>query len=135
MSHQPDFVWTVLKMLVSLGILLVILMAGLYAAKRIFRKADMGTGGKMVRVLANTYVGVKKTISLVEVPGAVLVIGITSDKISLLTKIEDRETLDMLAGPGHEKANGSFMDHLQRFSVKKRGRWPSIQAGQGSDND
>ena len=40
--------------------------------------------------------GIKKSISLVQVPGALLVIGISGDSIRLLTQIEDKDLLDQI---------------------------------------
>ena len=116
-------------MLTALGILLGVLIIGLYFAKRIFKGGSNQPKGRMVRVLANTYVGVKKNISLVEVPGAILVLGVTSDSISLLTKIEDDEVLNQFRGAEDEKISGSFSSQLQKFSARyKRKRTADLSA-------
>ena len=105
-------------MLAALGILSGILIIALYFAKRIFKGNGSQPKGRMIRVLANTYVGVKKNISLVEVPGAILVLGVTSDAITLLTKIEDVEALNKLSESEEEKTLGSFSSQLQKFSAR-----------------
>ena len=102
-------------MVVSLGILLAVLIAALYFAKRIFKGTGIQKKGRMIRVLASTYVGVKKNISLVEVPGAILVLGITNDAINLLAKIEDEEVLKKFGEPEDEKVSGSFSNQLGRL--------------------
>ena len=118
MNYHPDFIWTALKMLAALGILSGILIIALYFAKRIFKVGGNQPKGKMIRVLANAYVGVKKNISLVEVPGAILVLGVTSDNITLLTKIEDVEVINKFNGSEEEKTLGAFSSQLQKFSGK-----------------
>ena len=118
MNYHPDFIWTALKMLVALGILLGTLIIALYFAKRIFKGGGNQPKGRMIRVLANTYVGVKKNISLVEVPGAILVLGVTNNTITLLTKIEDAEVLNRFSGFEDEKILGSFSSQLQKFSAR-----------------
>ena len=118
MNYHPDFIWTALKMLVALGIILGILIIALYFTKRMFKGSANQSKGRMIRVLANTYVGVKKNISLVEVPGAILVLGITSDTISLLTKIENDEILDRFKRSEDEKIPGSFSGQLQKLSAR-----------------
>jgi flagellar protein FliO/FliZ len=45
--------------------------------------------GKRIHVLESHYMGVKKTISLVQVPGKVLVLGISGDRINLLDTLDD----------------------------------------------
>ena len=118
MNYHPDFIWTALKMLVALGILLGVLVLGLYFAKRMFKGGDTQSKRRLIRVLANTYVGVKKNISLVEVPGAILVLGVTSDTINLLTKIEDEEVLKKFRGAEDESIPGLFSSQLQKFSAR-----------------
>ena len=120
MNYHPDFIWTALKMLAALGILLGALIVALYFAKRIFKVGGNQPKERMIRVLANTYVGVKKNISLVEVPGAILVLGVTNDTISLLTKIEDDEVLNKFRESEGEKISGSFSSQLQKFSARYR---------------
>ena len=118
MNYHPDFIWTALKMLVVLSILLSVLVLGLYVAKRMFKGRDNQPGRRMMRVLANTYVGVKKNVSLVEVPGAILVLGVTSDTISLLAKIEDDEVLKKFRDSEDETITGLFSNQLRKFSAR-----------------
>ncbi|MBW1901203.1 MAG: flagellar biosynthetic protein FliO [Deltaproteobacteria bacterium] len=118
MNYSPDLISTALKMLVSLGIVLGGLFVTFYFMKRLLNKKMAGSEDKLIRVLANTYIGVKKNISLVEVPGALLVIGITNDNISLLSKIEDEEILNGLRFSNGERGQVSFSDHLHKLSEK-----------------
>lgn len=118
MNYPPDLISTALKMLVSLAIVLGGMFVTFYFMKRLLNKKVAGSEDKLIRVLANTYIGVKKNISLVEVPGALLVIGITNDNISLLSKIEDEEILNGLRMPNGERGQVSFSDHLHKLSGK-----------------
>lgn len=116
MNAAPDMLATGLKMLAALALVLGGLGIFFYFARRMMRK-DIGTaGGKMIRVLASHYIGLKKNISLVEVPGAILVVGITGDTIRLLTKIEDKTILDQI----HDRKSGhmapSFSDQLNKIT-------------------
>lgn len=114
MNYPPDLISSALKMFIVLGILLGGLVIALYFTKRIMRRTGQSKG-KMIRVLANSYVGVKKSISLVEVPGAVLVLGITNDNINLLAKIDDVEIVDKVTRPENDKMSWSFSDHIQKI--------------------
>ena len=118
MNYSPDLISTALKMLVSLAVVLGGLFVTFYFMKRLLNKKMAGSEDKLIRVLANTYIGVKKNISLVEVPGALLVIGITNDNISLLSKIEDEEILNGLRISYAERGQVSFSDHLHNLSGK-----------------
>ena len=105
-------------MLAVLAILLGGLLILLYFTKRKFASQGGGLKGKLIRVLGNTYIGVKKQICLVEIPGAVLVLGLSSDNISLLAKIDDKESLESLRAFEGVKKVSSFADQLYKLSFK-----------------
>ena len=117
MSTAPDALSTTLQMLTALATVLGGLLVVVYLMKRFLKRDAGGSANSLIRVIATQYIGVKKNITLVEVPGTVLVLGISSDRISLLTKIEDQSVLDSIK----EKTPGltpSFADHLQRLTTR-----------------
>jgi flagellar biogenesis protein FliO len=116
MNYHPDLVSTGLKMLTALVIVLGGLLIVLYYTKRKFRNQGGGASLKLVKPLGNTYIGVKKHITLVEIPGALLVLGITAENICLLAKIEDKEILDELKTYEGERVWPSFSEQLQKLS-------------------
>jgi flagellar biogenesis protein FliO len=118
MNGSPDMLATALKMLAALALVLGGLGIFFYFTKRVMRKDIGGSGGKMIRVLASQYIGVKKSISLVEIPGAVLVVGIAGDTIRLLTKIEDKTILDQIHDQGSGRVTSSFSDHLNKITSR-----------------
>ncbi|OQY16049.1 MAG: hypothetical protein B6I32_04475 [Desulfobacterium sp. 4572_20] len=121
MNYHPDLIATSLKMLLVLAILLGGLLIAFYYTKRKFGKQIGGSKGKLITVLGNTYIGVKKQISLVEIPGAVLVLGLSSDNISLLAKIDDEEILENIKTFEESKVLPSFSDQLQKLSSRFKG--------------
>ncbi|MGD2097743.1 MAG: flagellar biosynthetic protein FliO [Desulfobacterales bacterium] len=125
MNATPDMLSTTLKMLAALALVLAGLGVFFYFSKRVLQKNIGASGGKMIRVLASQYIGLKKNIALVEIPGAILVVGIAGDTIRLLTKIDDPSILDTLQGPASERITPSFSDHLnkltRRFTAPKNG--------------
>ena len=120
MNAAPDVVSSALQMMTALGIVLGGLLVVFYLFKRYLKRDGGGGPGQLIRVIANQYIGIKKNIALVEVPGAILVIGISNDRISLLTKIEDEEHLESLRQQ-FSGSTPSFSDHLQRLTTKLRG--------------
>ncbi|MCF8120420.1 MAG: flagellar biosynthetic protein FliO [Deltaproteobacteria bacterium] len=116
MNYSPDLVAPAVKMLLVFGILLSILVIGLYFMKKAMGRRVGSSKGNVIRVLASHYVGVKKNISLVEIPGAVLVLGITNDRINLLAKIDDTETVKQVSSPEDEPVGWSFSEHFQKLS-------------------
>lgn len=118
MSTSPDILSTAFKMLASLALVLGGMFVLFHFMKKVLNRNVSGSKDKLIRVLANTYIGVKKNISLVEVPGAILVIGITNENISLLGKIEDEEILAGLRISDGEGSLGTFSDHLNKLTEK-----------------
>ena len=125
MNATPDMLTTTLKMLAALALVLAGLGVFFYFSKRVLQKNLGASGGKMIRVLASQYIGLKKNIALVEIPGAILVVGIAGDTIRLLTKIDDPSILETIQGPTSERITPSFSDHLnkltRRFTAPKNG--------------
>lgn len=125
MNATPDMLATTLKMLAALALVLAGLGVFFYFSKRVLQKNLGASGGKMIRVLASQYIGLKKNIALVEIPGAILVVGIAGDTIRLLTKIDDPSILETIQGPTNERITPSFSDHLnkltRRFTAHKNG--------------
>lgn len=120
MTSEPDLISTSLRMLAALAIVMAALIILFYFVKRRFSADNGRSKGNLIRVIANTYIGVKKNISLVEIPGAILVVGVTNDRISLLSKIEDKEILENLGTREEDRVLPSFSDHLQKLSSKLR---------------
>ena len=125
MNATPDMLSTALKMLAALALVLGGLGFFFFLTRRLMRKDAGRTHDKMIRVMANQYMGVKKSISLVQVPGALLVIAISGDSIRLLTQIEDQDILAQIQKEETGLSTPSFADHLNkiksRFLASDRG--------------
>jgi flagellar biogenesis protein FliO len=118
MNTTPDMLATAFKMLAALGLVLGGLGIFFYLTRRVMRKNSGGYKDQLIRVLASQYVGLKKNISLVEVPGAILVLGISGDTICLLTKIEDKGILDQIQNETSGRVTASFSDHLNKITSR-----------------
>jgi flagellar protein FliO/FliZ len=129
--NSPDLTMATVKMVLAL----VAILAVFWGAYRWSRGSfSMGQGGfnkgRMIRVLANHYLGMKKSISVVEVPGAVLVLGISADRVNLLSRIDDPETIAALHLQSDPGAAPNFRDQLHRISRSLR----SKQTGSDSES-
>lgn len=122
MSTSPDLMSTTIQMLTALGIVLGGLFVVFYLMRRLLRRDVGRSKAQLIRVLASQYIGIKKNIALVEIPGAILVLGVSNEAISLLTKIEDNAVLETIRKQD-ASMTPSFSDHLQRLTSKfKPGR-------------
>ena len=123
MNAMTDLSMVTLKMVISLAFVLAIIW-GLYrAAKKKLPMAQNGSGnGKLMRVVEHQYLGIKKTITMVQIPGAVLVLGVSSDRVNLLTQIDDPEVINRITSRlDSQRSILNFKDQLQRLTRSKRG--------------
>ncbi len=119
MSAPPESIPSALKMLAALAAVLGGLFVAVYLARRFFQGAGAASGGRLVRVIASHYIGVKKAVTLVEIPGAVLVLGVAGDRITLLSRIDDPATLERIQRR-EPQAAASFGDHLSRLTARMK---------------
>ena len=119
MNSTPDMLSGAFQMLAALGIVLGGLLVVFYLMKRYMKRDAGGANGQLIKVIASQYIGIKKNIALVRVPGTILVVGISNDRISLLTKIEDQAILEAIQQEG-AGVSPSFSDHLQRLTARFR---------------
>ena len=119
MNGTPDMITAGLKMIASLGVVLgmvlPMILLLLYGIRRLSSQRMGAAGGKRIQVLESHYMGVKKTISLVRIPGKVLVLGISGDRINLLDTL-DEDIVQQERPPVAPTAFGPILsDRLKKF--------------------
>ena len=120
MIDQPDFITTAIKMFSALLLVLGVFLGTFYLLRRVMKRDVANPGKKNIRIIDRNYIGVKKSVALVEVPGKVLVLGVTNDHISLLTQIDDPTSLEQLKGVDRAGDHTSFSSHFNRLLTKVR---------------
>ena len=83
MNAAPELVPAVLKMMAALAMVVGGLFVMVHFTRRYRRRADRPARRQMIRVVASQAIGAKKTVTLVDVPGCVLVLGVCPDRIQL----------------------------------------------------
>ena len=106
---SPDLISSTLTMIAALAVVLGIMLAVLMVMKKVMNRGLGGNDGRLVTVLGSRYLGVKKSIAVVQVPGAVLVLGIAGDQLSLLTQLDPADVDSV------PPANG-FADTLRKVT-------------------
>ncbi|HAO93669.1 MAG: flagellar biosynthetic protein FliO [Deltaproteobacteria bacterium] len=98
-----SYAYLLVKAVLTLVFVLGLLGVSLYALKWYMAKGGKTSsrGPSPVKVLFTAVLGQKKNLAIVEVAGEVIVLGITPNAISFLTKIEKNETIEEL-----KKGNG-----------------------------
>jgi len=77
-----------LRMLLSVGIVIVLGVVALYLSKTVLPRMAH-PAGREIRVVETTYLGPRKALHLVEVGGQRLLIGSTGESITMLTSVGD----------------------------------------------
>ena len=100
---------------------LLLIVGGLLFLNHYLRRrlppGGRGAGARRIRILENAHLGVKKSIALVRVPGAVLVVGLTADRITLLERIDDGDGAFTEGATSADPPDGRrFKRHLQRLA-------------------
>jgi flagellar biosynthetic protein FliO len=111
MNAAPDLFTAGLKMIASLGVVLALILLLLYGIKKLTRQRIGVSGSRQIEVLESHYLGLKKSISLVRVPGKLLLLGICADRISLL---------DTLADVPVDSLDDSLVDTLDKKAVRRQ---------------
>jgi flagellar biosynthetic protein FliO len=122
MNGTPDILTAGLKMIASLGVVLVMILGLLYGLRKLTRQRVGAGGGKQIQVLESHYMGVKKTISLVHVPGKVLVVGVAGDRINLLDTLDEENVLSRMASDETQSFGPLLSQRLKHLGRGWKGR-------------
>jgi flagellar protein FliO/FliZ len=116
--NSLDLFPSFLKMISALAVTLGIMLITIYVLKKAMKRTG-GINDGLIKILCTQYLGPKNSIMLIEVLGDILVIGISSNQISLLTKIADRNSLEQLKSiQGQRVKNPPFSDYLMLCKTK-----------------
>ncbi|MBI3014037.1 MAG: flagellar biosynthetic protein FliO [Candidatus Tectomicrobia bacterium] len=100
-----------LRMAASLGAVLGILAIVALAMRQLLHKRGAWKGKeRLIRVLSSSYLGPKKSLSLVEVAGERLVLGVSQNQIAMLARLPERPLGaegSPLADPHHTRQAGT----------------------------
>jgi flagellar biogenesis protein FliO len=106
--------------------MLILIVGGLMALNvyvRRLRSASGRLGSRQLRLIETLPVGVKKQVALVQIPGAMLVLGLAPERVSLLDRIDAGEGGPIASRVEPETAV-SFRDQLQQLTARFQRRGP-----------
>jgi len=118
------------SMIFALAVILGLLLGVVYLLKRFLPNTTSGlVDNSIIQVISARYIGPKSSIMIVEILGKVVVIGVSSDKLSYITEISGEEAMEKLklikAQSGTIPSLGDYMiknKALSRISAFVRGR-------------
>ena len=105
------------KLLKSTGIVIVIIVVTVYFLRKKFGiKTGMSGRKRYVHIVDTVPLGPKKYVHLVKVPGRVLLIGATSERIQALTEITEKDIVESIET---ESKSGEFMKFFKRAYTER----------------
>ncbi|MCD6154019.1 MAG: flagellar biosynthetic protein FliO [Syntrophobacterales bacterium] len=115
--NSPELFPSLLKIISALAVTVGAMIVVTYLFKKIMKKTGAGISNEdLIKILSVKYMGPKSNIMLIDVLGNIMVIGVSSGGISMLTEIVNSESLEQLKDIRGEKVkNLSFSDHLKRL--------------------
>jgi len=119
---MDTMVWAIFKMILALGILCGIL----FFATRLLKRSDWAKTNLPVdsgiKVLSTQPVAPQKYISLVEIGGEVLALGISETQVTFLTKVEKKGWVEeRMNRPPSRPETLSILQYLSRLPLKPKG--------------
>lgn len=120
--YQPDLWWAGLKTLAMLSIVVGGLILLLFIVKRfVYKRHDVGQG-RLIRMLSLYHISSKQRIALIDVAGEKLVIGITPEKITRLTTVNNSDALRHIDEGGTVGSGGGLFHKFLTSSLRGKGR-------------
>jgi flagellar biosynthetic protein FliO len=118
--NEISFFPALLKMFFALAIVIGLLVAAMYVFRRYLGHSPSGSrDGSLIQIVSTRYLGPKCSILMVEVLGKVIVLGLTSGQMTVLTTIDDDRALEkMNAVREHEAPKPVLVNHLKRYTEK-----------------
>ena len=116
--NSPELFSSLLKIISALAAMVGVMIVAAYLFQKIVKKGGGGINDReLIKILSSKYLGPKSSIMLISVLGNVMVIGVSSGNISLLTEIVDSESLEQLKEVQEQKGKSlSFSGYLKRLS-------------------
>ncbi len=108
------------KIFSSLAIVIGVMIVCIYLLKKIMKNSEGTSDGReLIRILSTRSVGSKNSIMLVEVLDKVLVVGLSSNNMFLLTSLEDELSLERVKQlQGWTQKAHHFSEHLAFYKTR-----------------
>jgi len=104
------------RVISTLLVVIALIIATAYVLKKKYGvRTNIRGKGRLIQVVDHAPMGMKKSVSLVKVPGKHLLLGLTNDRIELITEIANED----IAGGSEPVNKREFMD-LVKKSISER---------------
>ena len=104
------------RVISTLLVVIALIIATAYVLKKKYGvRTNIRGNRRLIQVVDHAPMGMKKSVSLVKVPGKHLLLGLTNDRIELITEIADEDIAD-----GNEPVNKKEFLNLVKKSISER---------------
>ncbi len=104
------------RVISTLLVVIALIIATVYVLKKKYGvRVNIRGNRRLIQVVDHAPMGMKKSVSLVKVPGKHLLLGLTNDRIELITEIADEDIAD-----GSEPVNKKEFLNLVKKSISER---------------
>jgi flagellar biosynthetic protein FliO len=120
--NELSFFPALLKMFFALAVVIGLLVAAMYVLRRYLGHSPSGSrDGSLIQIVSTRYLGPKCSILMVDILGKVIVLGLTSGQMTVLTTIDDDRALEkMNAVRENEMSKPVLVDRLKRYTEKMK---------------
>jgi|GEM_PF-1526471 len=114
-------IWAVMKIFFLLAIVIALILAAVWALKKLSPNLAAGKTAGVIRILSSAYLGPKRAFILVEVLDRIMLVGITETDIALIAEFNDpQEVAEIRARAAGKNFPGEqFSSVLTSFFKKK----------------
>ncbi|MFQ5962964.1 MAG: flagellar biosynthetic protein FliO [Candidatus Scalinduaceae bacterium] len=118
-KSNPNVFQDYIRIASTLLMIIPLIIITVYVLKRKYGiKTGIGIGKKHIQIIDHTPLGVKKSMFLVKVPGRHLLIGVTNDKIELITEVSNEDVVDT----GENVNKNEFLSLIKKSYLGKKQR-------------
>jgi flagellar biogenesis protein FliO len=119
---RDGMIWATLKMILALGAVMALLVL-LVKVFKLWEKGRRVAGPESgIRVLTSKLIAPQKYVSLVEIGGEILALGVSAQQITFLTKIENKELVKRsLPDPGLKPETLSLVKAFSLLQKRLKG--------------
>jgi flagellar biosynthetic protein FliO len=116
-----SFFWSFFKMLVALAVVIGLMITSAYYIKKYFLQSmpEMN-GSAMINIVSTRYLSPKNSLLLIEVLGQVMLVGVTGQQMSMLSRIDDPEALEKIKNARIRDNQFSDVNPLARYKSLTR---------------
>ncbi len=108
------------RLILALAVTIGLIVVTVWGLKWIWERKGLGQWadeGKVVRVLASTYLSPRKSIYLVEVGKRILVVGVGGEEMTCLDVIREEQEVEALRGAAQQGFTGVFNRVMQKHQT------------------